>query len=139
MDLTSQMKMAKFQTFWIQMRKSKPLDEIHKTGQTSGTKMAFYSTGSQLITLKSSISAKSGKKGKISSIFNRPSVSLRKAIAFLMLSRLVPFSCSTTCLATISHNFFLRSSSSSTLSASAIASSGSTLITKVKHENVKRA
>ncbi|KAF5780026.1 hypothetical protein HanXRQr2_Chr11g0467401 [Helianthus annuus] len=37
------MKMARFQTFWIQMRKNKPLDEIRKTGQTSGTKMAFYS------------------------------------------------------------------------------------------------
>ncbi|MFS7957734.1 hypothetical protein Hanom_Chr07g00669911 [Helianthus anomalus] len=24
------------------MRKNKPLDESHKTGQTSGTKMAFY-------------------------------------------------------------------------------------------------
>ncbi|MFS7963685.1 hypothetical protein Hanom_Chr08g00741251 [Helianthus anomalus] len=30
-------------TFWIQMRKSKPLDKSHKTGRTSGTKMAFYS------------------------------------------------------------------------------------------------
>ncbi|MFS8033808.1 hypothetical protein Hanom_Chr17g01573911 [Helianthus anomalus] len=35
--------MAKFQTFWIQMRKNKPLAESRKTGQTSGTKMAFYS------------------------------------------------------------------------------------------------
>ncbi|MFS7890450.1 hypothetical protein Hanom_Chr11g00974021 [Helianthus anomalus] len=35
--------MARFQTFWIQMRKNKPLDESRKTGQTSGTKMAFYS------------------------------------------------------------------------------------------------
>ncbi|MFS7914062.1 hypothetical protein Hanom_Chr02g00148951 [Helianthus anomalus] len=25
------------------MRKNKPLDESHKTGQTSGKKMAFYS------------------------------------------------------------------------------------------------
>ncbi|MFS8027955.1 hypothetical protein Hanom_Chr16g01504821 [Helianthus anomalus] len=41
MELTSRMKMARFQTFWIQMRKNKPLDESHKTGQTSGTKMAF--------------------------------------------------------------------------------------------------
>ncbi|MFS7950893.1 hypothetical protein Hanom_Chr07g00588521 [Helianthus anomalus] len=37
------MKMARFQTFWIQMRKNKPLDESRKTGQTSKTKMVFYS------------------------------------------------------------------------------------------------
>ncbi|MFS7994677.1 hypothetical protein Hanom_Chr12g01108851 [Helianthus anomalus] len=37
------MKMARFQTLWIHMRKNKPLDESRKTGQTSGTKMAFYS------------------------------------------------------------------------------------------------
>ncbi|MFS7908844.1 hypothetical protein Hanom_Chr01g00087851 [Helianthus anomalus] len=43
MLLTSQMKMARFQTFWIQMRKNKPLDENRKTGQTLGTKMALYS------------------------------------------------------------------------------------------------
>ncbi|MFS8020688.1 hypothetical protein Hanom_Chr16g01418541 [Helianthus anomalus] len=43
MELTSWMKMAKFQTFWIQMWKNKPLDESRKTGQTTGTKMAFYS------------------------------------------------------------------------------------------------
>ncbi|MFS8021632.1 hypothetical protein Hanom_Chr16g01429701 [Helianthus anomalus] len=43
MELTSWMKMASFQTFWIHMRKNKPLDESRKTGQTSGTKMAFYS------------------------------------------------------------------------------------------------
>ncbi|MFS7931222.1 hypothetical protein Hanom_Chr04g00353471 [Helianthus anomalus] len=43
MELTSQMKMARFQTFWIQMRKNKPLDVSRKTDQTSGTKMAFYS------------------------------------------------------------------------------------------------
>ncbi|MFS8030226.1 hypothetical protein Hanom_Chr17g01531541 [Helianthus anomalus] len=43
MELTSRMKMAGFQTFWIQMRKNNPLDENRKTGQTSGTKMAFYS------------------------------------------------------------------------------------------------
>ncbi|MFS7889983.1 hypothetical protein Hanom_Chr00s000006g01613401 [Helianthus anomalus] len=42
MELTSRMKMAIFQTFWIKMRKNKPLDESSKTGQTSGTKMAFY-------------------------------------------------------------------------------------------------
>ncbi|MFS7906073.1 hypothetical protein Hanom_Chr01g00055071 [Helianthus anomalus] len=43
MELRSRMKMATFQTFWIQMRKNKPLDESRKTGQTSGTKMTFYS------------------------------------------------------------------------------------------------
>ncbi|MFS7949447.1 hypothetical protein Hanom_Chr06g00571681 [Helianthus anomalus] len=43
MDLTSRMKMARFQTLWIQMRKNKPLNESRKTGRTSGTKMAFYS------------------------------------------------------------------------------------------------
>ncbi|MFS7994897.1 hypothetical protein Hanom_Chr12g01111481 [Helianthus anomalus] len=43
MELTSWMKMARFQTFWIQMRNNKPLDESRKTGQTSGDGMAFYS------------------------------------------------------------------------------------------------
>ncbi|MFS7935856.1 hypothetical protein Hanom_Chr05g00408451 [Helianthus anomalus] len=38
MELTSWMKMAKFQTFWIRIRKKKPLNESCKTGQTSGTK-----------------------------------------------------------------------------------------------------
>ncbi|MFS7924022.1 hypothetical protein Hanom_Chr03g00267691 [Helianthus anomalus] len=42
MKLTSRMKMARFQTFLIQVRKKKPLDENRKTGQTSGTEMAFY-------------------------------------------------------------------------------------------------
>ncbi|MFS7965498.1 hypothetical protein Hanom_Chr09g00763001 [Helianthus anomalus] len=41
--LTSQVKMARFQTFWIQMRKNKPFDKSRKTEQTSGTKMVFYS------------------------------------------------------------------------------------------------
>ncbi|MFS7960608.1 hypothetical protein Hanom_Chr08g00705071 [Helianthus anomalus] len=35
MELTSRMKITRFQTFWIQMRKNKPLDESCKTGQTS--------------------------------------------------------------------------------------------------------
>ncbi|MFS7904464.1 hypothetical protein Hanom_Chr01g00036371 [Helianthus anomalus] len=51
MELMSRMKMARFQTFWIQVRKNKPLNESRKTGQTSGTKMKFYSKlfyGSQL-------------------------------------------------------------------------------------------
>ncbi|MFS8021527.1 hypothetical protein Hanom_Chr16g01428421 [Helianthus anomalus] len=43
MELTSRMKMTRFQTFWIQMRKNKSLDESRKTCQTSGTKMTFYS------------------------------------------------------------------------------------------------
>ncbi|MFS7949190.1 hypothetical protein Hanom_Chr06g00568631 [Helianthus anomalus] len=43
MELTSRMKMERFQTFWIQMRKNKPLDESHKVGQNSGRKKAFYS------------------------------------------------------------------------------------------------
>ncbi|MFS7907898.1 hypothetical protein Hanom_Chr01g00076931 [Helianthus anomalus] len=43
MELTGRMKMARFQTFWIQMPKSKPLNESRKTGQMSGTKTAFYS------------------------------------------------------------------------------------------------
>ncbi|MFS8005558.1 hypothetical protein Hanom_Chr13g01238731 [Helianthus anomalus] len=43
MELTSWMERARFQTFWIQMRKNKPLDESRKTSQTSGIKMAFYS------------------------------------------------------------------------------------------------
>ncbi|MFS8028003.1 hypothetical protein Hanom_Chr16g01505371 [Helianthus anomalus] len=46
MELTSWMKMARFQTFWIQMRRNKPLDESLKTGQTTGTKMTFYSSES---------------------------------------------------------------------------------------------
>ncbi|MFS8006103.1 hypothetical protein Hanom_Chr13g01245341 [Helianthus anomalus] len=37
------MKMTRFQTFWIQMRKNKPLDESRNTGQTLGTKITFYS------------------------------------------------------------------------------------------------
>ncbi|MFS7958332.1 hypothetical protein Hanom_Chr07g00677041 [Helianthus anomalus] len=37
------MKMTRFQTFWIQMRKNKPLDKSRKTSQTSETKMTFYS------------------------------------------------------------------------------------------------
>ncbi|MFS7926950.1 hypothetical protein Hanom_Chr04g00303181 [Helianthus anomalus] len=43
MESTSRMKMARFQTFWIHMRKNKPLDESRKIDQTSGTKMTFYS------------------------------------------------------------------------------------------------
>ncbi|MFS7903459.1 hypothetical protein Hanom_Chr01g00024311 [Helianthus anomalus] len=38
------MKMARFQTFYIRMQKNKPLDENRKSGQTSGTKMSFYSS-----------------------------------------------------------------------------------------------
>ncbi|MFS8000174.1 hypothetical protein Hanom_Chr12g01175241 [Helianthus anomalus] len=43
MELTSWMKMARFQIFWVQMCKNKPLNESRKSGQTSWTKMAFYS------------------------------------------------------------------------------------------------
>ncbi|MFS8027210.1 hypothetical protein Hanom_Chr16g01495891 [Helianthus anomalus] len=43
MGLTSWMKMTRFQTFWIQMRKNKPLDESRETSQTLRTKMAFES------------------------------------------------------------------------------------------------
>ncbi|MFS7959706.1 hypothetical protein Hanom_Chr08g00694221 [Helianthus anomalus] len=43
MELTSWMKMTRFQTCSIQMWKNKPLNESRKSGQTSGTKMAFYS------------------------------------------------------------------------------------------------
>ncbi|MFS8033281.1 hypothetical protein Hanom_Chr17g01567651 [Helianthus anomalus] len=43
MNLTSRIKMARFQIFWIQMRKNKPSNESRKSGQTSGTKMAFCS------------------------------------------------------------------------------------------------
>ncbi|MFS8011007.1 hypothetical protein Hanom_Chr14g01303771 [Helianthus anomalus] len=43
MELMSRIKMARFQTFWIKMRKNKPLDENRKTSQTSWMKMAFYS------------------------------------------------------------------------------------------------
>ncbi|MFS7979307.1 hypothetical protein Hanom_Chr10g00925791 [Helianthus anomalus] len=32
------MKITRFQIFWIQMRKNKPLDESRKTSRTSGTK-----------------------------------------------------------------------------------------------------
>ncbi|MFS7901609.1 hypothetical protein Hanom_Chr01g00001711 [Helianthus anomalus] len=41
MELRSRMKMARYQTFWIQVRKNKPVDESRKTGQTSWTKMTF--------------------------------------------------------------------------------------------------
>ncbi|MFS7972085.1 hypothetical protein Hanom_Chr09g00840631 [Helianthus anomalus] len=41
MELMSRIKMARFQTLWIHMRKNKPLDECRKTGQTSGMKMHF--------------------------------------------------------------------------------------------------
>ncbi|MFS8009185.1 hypothetical protein Hanom_Chr14g01281681 [Helianthus anomalus] len=41
MELMGRMKMARFQIFWIQMRKNKPLDESHKTSQTSGMNWHF--------------------------------------------------------------------------------------------------
>ncbi|MFS7983677.1 hypothetical protein Hanom_Chr11g00977341 [Helianthus anomalus] len=33
MELTSRIKMTRFQTFWIQMQKNKPLDESRKNSQ----------------------------------------------------------------------------------------------------------
>ncbi|MFS8004136.1 hypothetical protein Hanom_Chr13g01222141 [Helianthus anomalus] len=56
MELTSRMKIARFQTFWIQMRKSKPLNESRKTGQTSWTKMTFYSKLKQFFELEQIVS-----------------------------------------------------------------------------------
>ncbi|MFS7951725.1 hypothetical protein Hanom_Chr07g00598521 [Helianthus anomalus] len=41
MELTSWIKMARFQTLWIQMRKNKPLDESRQSNQTSRTKWHF--------------------------------------------------------------------------------------------------
>ncbi|MFS7913820.1 hypothetical protein Hanom_Chr02g00146211 [Helianthus anomalus] len=43
MELMSWMKIARFQTFWIKMRKNKPLDKGRKTGQISRTKTTFCS------------------------------------------------------------------------------------------------
>ncbi|MFS7906988.1 hypothetical protein Hanom_Chr01g00065661 [Helianthus anomalus] len=53
MELTSQMEMERFQTIWIQMRNAEKqtLDESCKTGQTSGTKMTFYSLYTYLFRL----------------------------------------------------------------------------------------
>ncbi|MFS8008218.1 hypothetical protein Hanom_Chr14g01270131 [Helianthus anomalus] len=42
MELTSRIKMTRSQTFWIQMRKNKPLDEIRKTGQTAKHAPFFF-------------------------------------------------------------------------------------------------
>ncbi|MFS7932553.1 hypothetical protein Hanom_Chr04g00369181 [Helianthus anomalus] len=41
MKLTSRMKMARFKTFWIQMRKNKPLNEIAKLAKPQGRKWHF--------------------------------------------------------------------------------------------------
>ncbi|KAF5800157.1 hypothetical protein HanXRQr2_Chr07g0312791 [Helianthus annuus] len=49
MKLTSRMKWPRFQTFRNQMRKNKPLDKSRETGQTSGTKMTFYSVNKFVI------------------------------------------------------------------------------------------
>ncbi|MFS7933111.1 hypothetical protein Hanom_Chr04g00375921 [Helianthus anomalus] len=43
MKLTSLMKLARFRTFWIKIRKNKHLDESRKTSETLGMKMTFYS------------------------------------------------------------------------------------------------
>ncbi|MFS7900502.1 hypothetical protein Hanom_Chr13g01225591 [Helianthus anomalus] len=42
MELTSWMKMIRFQIFWIKMRKNQLLDEIRKIDQTLWTKITFY-------------------------------------------------------------------------------------------------
>ncbi|MFS8027007.1 hypothetical protein Hanom_Chr16g01493401 [Helianthus anomalus] len=41
MELTSRMKMVRFQTFWIQMRNNKPSEESRKTDQTQRPKWHF--------------------------------------------------------------------------------------------------
>ncbi|MFS7909333.1 hypothetical protein Hanom_Chr01g00093381 [Helianthus anomalus] len=38
MELTTQVKMARFQTFWIHMWENTPFDESRQTDQISGTK-----------------------------------------------------------------------------------------------------
>ncbi|MFS8014941.1 hypothetical protein Hanom_Chr15g01350571 [Helianthus anomalus] len=43
MELKRLMKMARFQTFWIQMRINNLLNESRKTSQTSRTKITFHS------------------------------------------------------------------------------------------------
>ncbi|MFS7983415.1 hypothetical protein Hanom_Chr11g00974241 [Helianthus anomalus] len=44
MELTGWMKMARFQTFWIQMQNNKPLDETRENwANLRDEKMAFYS------------------------------------------------------------------------------------------------
>ncbi|MFS7920545.1 hypothetical protein Hanom_Chr03g00226131 [Helianthus anomalus] len=47
MELTSRMKIARFQNFWIQINKR--LNKSHKTGQTSGTKMTLCSIFNQSV------------------------------------------------------------------------------------------
>ncbi|MFS7984954.1 hypothetical protein Hanom_Chr11g00992721 [Helianthus anomalus] len=51
MELRSWMKIARFQTFWIHIGKNKPLNESCNTGQTSRTKMTFYSFGKDIFLL----------------------------------------------------------------------------------------
>ncbi|MFS7940476.1 hypothetical protein Hanom_Chr05g00464921 [Helianthus anomalus] len=50
MELTSRMKIARFQTFCIQMQKNKPLDESRQAGQTSGMNIAVQSTINIILT-----------------------------------------------------------------------------------------
>ncbi|MFS7989543.1 hypothetical protein Hanom_Chr11g01048171 [Helianthus anomalus] len=57
MELRSRMKTTRFHTFWIHMRKNKPLDESRKTSQTSGTKMTFYTLYHQTSFLHFAISS----------------------------------------------------------------------------------
>ncbi|MFS7939804.1 hypothetical protein Hanom_Chr05g00456291 [Helianthus anomalus] len=49
------MKIARFQTFWIQMRENKQLDESRKSSQTSWTKMTFYSNNIEKNSLLESV------------------------------------------------------------------------------------
>ncbi|MFS7921051.1 hypothetical protein Hanom_Chr03g00232091 [Helianthus anomalus] len=64
MELTSRIEMTRFQTFWIRIRKNKPLDESRKTAQTSGTKWHF--------TLKFSMKTKYLKKSAQTAKTSRP-------------------------------------------------------------------
>ena len=88
---------------------------------------ALYSSRDWMMaSLKSSISTKFGKKGRMSSTLSKESVSLLNAMALRMFSPLSLLSCSMTWRAMTSHSFFLRMLSSSGRSATALASSRST-------------
>lgn len=93
----------------------------------------YSSKAAQISSLKSSISTKSGKNGRISSIFKRSEVWERKASALFIdgqisesaqLEEMTPGAyclisrcSSTTCLAIFNHSFFRNASSSSGLFA----------------------
>mmetsp|Transcript_3840 Transcript_3840/g.9916 ORF Transcript_3840/g.9916 Transcript_3840/m.9916 type:complete len:206 (+) Transcript_3840:266-883(+) len=87
----------------------------------------YSSSDWMMASLKSSMSTKLGKKGRMSSTLSKESVSFLKAMALRMFSPLSLLSCSITCWAITSHSFFRKSwSSSATLSATLFASSRST-------------